>query len=90
MLAILALSLYWVHLGFGKHMNEVATSTPDIMIVIYIMQPIFVVAMLLIKTSALLFYVRVFQFANLFAGVRIECDQGIDHRAGSGETEKCR
>ena len=30
------------------------------------MQPIFVVAMFLIKSSALLFYVRVFQFATLF------------------------
>lgn len=60
------ISIHWTYLGLGKHLVEVTSSPADILHILYITQPLYIVALLFAKVSAILFYFRVFNVAPWF------------------------
>lgn len=60
MWSLCALSLYWVSLGFGKHLREVLQNATQISLVLFICSFLYNTGLTLIKLSVLMFYRRVF------------------------------
>ena len=60
MWSLCALGLYWVSLGFGKHLREVLDSVTQIALVLFIFSFLYNTGLTLVKLSVLMFYRRVF------------------------------
>ena len=64
LLATLVLTLYWVHIGLGKHLKRVlvtGTKASDILLLLFVDGFLYSTGITLVKLSALLFYARVFK-----------------------------
>lgn len=55
-----ALSIYWVHIGLGRHINEVPGPHSQLALVLFIENFIYNTGLSLVKMSVLLFYSRFF------------------------------
>lgn len=61
--------LYWVHIGFGRHLQDVlagGTTLRQIDIIIFIIDFLYNTGITLVKFSALFFYARIFQVSRIF------------------------
>ena len=68
-LLLCALELYWVHIGFGRHLEDVlasGTTARQIDIVLFATDFPYNTGITLVKVSALFFYARVFRVSQIF------------------------
>ena len=62
MWSVSALSIHWVTVGLGKHIDQVPSSRhSELALHLFIFNPLYNTALTLVKMSVLCFYIRVFQ-----------------------------
>ena len=65
-LALNAITLYWVSIGFGKHMEYAIGDAPSQFFTYWILNIFYNTALSLVKVSVLFFYARVFRTSMAF------------------------
>ncbi len=67
MWAICGLSLYWVSIGFGKHINQIPKShDPELAKLLFVDNLLYNTGLTIVKMSVLLFYVRIFKTVKTY------------------------